>query len=145
MIADFLLYHPSRPFNWRISASLTLCDTANGSIHETMTIKFVRAASSFGTRLGSHFFAKLGGSDKIPRPCRAHELCMTSDLRLKFEIEARILAGQSDDEIAAKTGCSPETVYWFEALHFCARDRLEYPGYVVIDYRVELAHFVDGW
>ncbi len=56
---------------------------------------------------------------------------MTSDLRLKFEIEARILAGQSDDEIAAKTGCSPETVYWFEALHFCARDRLEYPGYVV--------------
>jgi hypothetical protein len=47
-----------------------------------------------------------------------------------WEIKARILADQTDDEIAAHCGLSPETVRWFEALHFCVRDRLQVPDWI---------------
>ena len=40
-------------------------------------------------------------------------------------IEARILAGQADDEIAAELPCPPEAVGWYEAIFYHVRDRLE--------------------
>jgi hypothetical protein len=42
-----------------------------------------------------------------------------------WELKARILAGQTDEEIGALCALAPETVHWFEALHFCVRDRLQ--------------------
>jgi hypothetical protein len=43
---------------------------------------------------------------------------------LRAEVEARILAGQTDVEIAIEYGLVPEAVRWFEAAFFCVRDRL---------------------
>jgi hypothetical protein len=40
-------------------------------------------------------------------------------------LEAWLLTGQSDGEIAANTGEQPDAVNWFEKLHFAARDRLD--------------------
>src|ERR1700677_3869694 len=39
-------------------------------------------------------------------------------------IEARILAGQSDEDIAQELGTMPEVPEWYEALFFNVRDRL---------------------
>ncbi len=44
---------------------------------------------------------------------------------LTWEVRARILAGQPDEEIARRCGITAESVHWFEALHFNVRDRLE--------------------
>jgi hypothetical protein len=48
----------------------------------------------------------------------------TGDKLLRWEVEARILAGQSDEEIASLCGQAPETIRWYEAVFFQVRDRL---------------------
>jgi hypothetical protein len=55
--------------------------------------------------------------------CAAHRLAVT-DGRQRWELRARILARQSDAEIAARCALTAETVQWFEALFFNTRDRL---------------------
>jgi hypothetical protein len=42
----------------------------------------------------------------------------------RWAVEARIVAGQSDEQIAALCSLSPETVQWYEALFWRIRDRL---------------------
>jgi len=44
---------------------------------------------------------------------------------LAWEVRARILAGQSDEEITCRCGLNSETVHLFESLHFQVRDRLD--------------------
>jgi hypothetical protein len=46
-------------------------------------------------------------------------------------IEARILAGQSDEDIAAELGTIPEVAEWYEALFFNVRDRLANHDWIV--------------
>ena len=54
-----------------------------------------------------------------------------SNRRSRSEIEARILAGQSNLEIAATVGCSEACIETYEAAYFNVRDRLKYKQYVV--------------
>ena len=49
----------------------------------------------------------------------------------RAEVEARLLAGQTDAEIAARCGLSPGAVGWFEAAVFHVRDRLAARDWVV--------------
>lgn len=49
----------------------------------------------------------------------------------RWLLEARILAGQSDDEIAGKLGVDRRTVAAYEALFFNVRDRLDNPDYIM--------------
>jgi hypothetical protein len=53
----------------------------------------------------------------------AHRLS-SDDGPARWELCGRLLAGQTDEEIAAHTGLAPEAVRWFEALFFRVRDRL---------------------
>lgn len=46
-------------------------------------------------------------------------------------LQARLLAGESDEAIAAKSGIAPETVAAYEALHFNVRDRLAGRDWIV--------------
>jgi hypothetical protein len=46
-------------------------------------------------------------------------------------VEARLLAGQSDEDIAAELGTVPEVAEWYEALFFNVRDRLDNHDWVV--------------
>src|SRR5262245_36208696 len=52
----------------------------------------------------------------------AHRL-RGDDGPLRWEVQARILSGQTDDEIATRCGLALETVRWFESLFFTVRDR----------------------
>lgn len=54
-----------------------------------------------------------------------------SDGPLRFEVQARILAGQTDDEIAARCRLTPSAVHWFEAVFFNVRDRLHARDWIV--------------
>jgi hypothetical protein len=52
------------------------------------------------------------------------------DALLRWEVEARLLARQTDEEIAARCGLDPHTVRSFEAIFFCVRDRLHASDWV---------------
>jgi hypothetical protein len=62
----------------------------------------------------------------------AYEMHQHADPDVRFVVEARILAGQSDEEIASITGALPDTIYWYEALFFNVRDRLLAHDYIVV-------------
>jgi len=47
------------------------------------------------------------------------------ETRRRWEVEARLLAGQNDDEIATRIGVQPSDVTAYEALYFAVRDSLK--------------------
>jgi len=49
----------------------------------------------------------------------------------RWELEARLLAGQSDEEIASRFGIEPGTVGKYERLFFEVRQRLTAPGWII--------------
>jgi hypothetical protein len=53
-----------------------------------------------------------------------------SKRRSRFAIEARMLAGQNDLEIAGSMGCAPKTIQAFAALFFDVRPRLADADYI---------------
>lgn len=48
----------------------------------------------------------------------------------RYEVEARLLAGDTPERIAARVACSPACVRWYEALFFNVTDRLHHRGWV---------------
>ena len=60
----------------------------------------------------------------------AHELAQLADPR-RWQIEARLVGGQSDAEIAAICGLTPDVISWFEALHFSVRRSLRAWAYIL--------------
>ena len=61
----------------------------------------------------------------------AHELAQQADPR-RWQVEARLVGGQSDAEIAAICGLTPDVISWFEGLHFCVRQSLRAWGYILM-------------
>jgi len=55
----------------------------------------------------------------------------TSNRAVRWALEARILARQSNEEISVKNGVWPEAVEAYEALFFNVRDRLYYSDYIL--------------
>jgi len=66
---------------------------------------------------------------KWPTIFQAFHLAQTDDPK-RWRIEAMILAGLSDKEVAARCSIKPETIRWFEAIFFCVRDRLQAPDWI---------------
>ena len=54
-----------------------------------------------------------------------YEKVTPNDQAVRWGVEARLLARQSNDEIARANGCSAETIEAYEALFFNIRDRLD--------------------
>jgi hypothetical protein len=61
----------------------------------------------------------------------AHALKFSDDPRARWEIEARVLAGQEPAAIAAGLDVSPDSIEAFEALFFDVSDRLDAVDYLV--------------
>jgi len=62
----------------------------------------------------------------------AHQLYLSNGPS-RWETEARILAGQTDDEIACSTGLAPAVVATFEQFFFNVRDRLAAVDLILFD------------
>jgi hypothetical protein len=79
---------------------------------------------------------KNGGDVQQPRLVRIHPevlgayLLHHGEARRRWEVEARLLAGQSDEEIAGRLGVSAEVIGAYEALFYAIRDRLRSSGWV---------------
>lgn len=61
----------------------------------------------------------------------AHSIWAEDKQPTRWEIEARILAGETDEEIAKKVGCEPEVITAYEAVFFNVREKLNNTAYVV--------------
>jgi hypothetical protein len=48
----------------------------------------------------------------------------------RYEVEARILARQTNEEIAQRVSVHPDAIEWYEAVFFNVRDRLDNEGYI---------------
>jgi len=61
----------------------------------------------------------------------ARDINSRGDGRIRWAIEARLLAGESDDAIASKCGTDAATIDMYEHLFFSVRDRLDQSDYIV--------------
>jgi hypothetical protein len=62
----------------------------------------------------------------------AHDLAFSADSeRHRYELEARLLARQSNEEIAHELSGLAGMVEWYEQLFFNVRDRIDNRGYIV--------------
>jgi hypothetical protein len=61
----------------------------------------------------------------------AHSIWLDDKAPTRWAIEARILAGESDLEIAERLGTSPDVIEAYEAVFFHVRDRLHRRDYIV--------------
>lgn len=61
----------------------------------------------------------------------AHSMWANEKAPTRWAVEARILAGESDEEIAKKIGCSPGVIGAYESVFFNVREKLEHREYVV--------------
>jgi len=61
----------------------------------------------------------------------AHSIWADEKAPTRWAIEARILAGETDEEIAKKVGCDPGVVSAYEAVFFDVREKLAHQEYVV--------------
>jgi hypothetical protein len=60
----------------------------------------------------------------------AHSIWAEERAPTRWAVEAHILAGESDEEIAKKVGCEPAVVAAYEAVFFNVREKLDQVGYI---------------
>ena len=103
-----LINHRPRPLRCKVWDDQPVCDMRNYLL---------------GQRARSKRQRKLLAS-QLPAQAAALQIFERADPELRLHLECRILAGQSDAEIAYRLGLTRETVATFEQLFFCIRDRL---------------------
>jgi hypothetical protein len=127
-------YDPIRPPDWRFQRVL--------DVVRHRTKQFNRQQDDDLTRAGYDFVAAM---DKVKTEGQyddlflanvglmfAYNMYMDADAAdIRFVIEARILARQSDEKIANKLGTCPETIFWFEKMFFNVRGRLGKRDWIV--------------
>lgn len=126
-------HNPARPVDWRITRVLDVA--RNGKpISRTQDDQVVREAVKFVRDLDAATTEAL--QDRLfsrnMSLFYAYQLATEpSWADAKFLVEARILARQTNEQIAAKLATLPLTVHWYEQLWFHVRDRLDYSDYIL--------------
>lgn len=89
----------------------------------------VQTAVAYRRRLDEHATPRSRGGGRVGA---AHRLYTAADSQ-RWEIEARLLAGESDERIAEVTGTSPEVVATYESLFFAVRERLDATMWILLN------------
>jgi hypothetical protein len=121
-LRDFHRYHPLRALDWRWQCAQQLAADGRRSQLDpetTAAVDYLRA----GHRC-SDDRTRAGLATTWPALAAAHQLA-ENDGPLRWEVEARLLARQTDAEIAQACQLAPQNVAWFESLFFHVRDRLD--------------------
>ena len=135
-------WDPYRSPRWRYDRAAHLaktrskrqtCDYARDDEYVFSTFKFLRGwnnlarASQYSANEAR--IAKL--YPKYPGLYLAHQLfSQKSGDPIRYEVEARILARQTDEEISSKVSMHPEGIRWYELVFFNVRDRIDNEGYI---------------
>jgi hypothetical protein len=132
--ATFELYNPFRSPAWRFERVLSLVSRRPAPERASRSDdRYIRAYRKFLTQLEGRETRdsqmEIFGSD--PALYFAHLLHHNPDKEYRTWVQARILAGQTDTEIARKCwGTLPATVSWYNKLFFDVRDRLDCKDYI---------------
>src|SRR5262249_21936789 len=119
---DYQTRNPSRPVDYRWRA-------ARGAVVDRRPLPWwhdpeTAAAVDYLRERDQTTAAPERLSGRWPGLLAAHRLS-GDDGPQRWEVQARILSRQTDDEIAAHSGLTPDTVRCFETLFFRVRDRLD--------------------
>jgi len=68
---------------------------------------------------------------KFPGVFHAEEFHGREDLDIRWEVEARLLAREPLEQIAAKLGAPVEIVFWYEKTFFNVLDRIDNRSYII--------------
>jgi hypothetical protein len=118
-----LPWNSSRPLDWRWQRAGELL--ASRARRRRRDDGWVARARRFRAAL-----ARARGDDRDPRVARADPALLGArrlarvDRRRRWVLEARLLAGQSDAEVAARMGLGADAVAAYEAVFYAVRDGL---------------------
>jgi len=121
---DYLATNPSRPSDWRWQRAGQLLEPRRR--RRRRDDDWVVSVRAFRTAL-----AKVGNDIRHPRLARAQPEILGAYLAprggtlLRSEVEARLLAGQGDADIAGRVGIEAGVVAAYAAIFFDVRTRLE--------------------
>jgi hypothetical protein len=124
---------PLRPPSWRWErAKLERADAKLARLWRSTDDEFVKKARDFQAARArcktSYDFLMLGR--RYPRLIHADRLEREPHIHTKWEIQARLLAGETYERIAERVKVHPEAVAWYAALFFDVADRLANKGWV---------------
>ena len=133
---EFMTHNPCRVPAWRW---LRAQDHAHGGL--PTTVQRDGATSTVLIRRAARFCKELQNCDgderllmklaeQKPTLFWAHYLYYQPDHPLRWTVEARILAGESDLKIARRIGCGVEIIQTYEALFFNVREKLKRTDYI---------------
>lgn len=124
-LIDLTTDSPFRPANWRWQRAVLRV--------ETKSRRQLGADDDWVRRAARYFRELRKGFDRAvrldPDLAAAHQLAGQQSFN-RFEIESRILARQSGNEIDIKCGLATSVVEIYEELFFDVRDRLDTPSWI---------------
>lgn len=126
----------ARPPDWRWEkARLAAENPQAAALLRREDDEFVRKARLFmaaNDRAGEDEVERLLLQNRWPNLLNAYKLRYAPQLRLqRYELEARLLAGEELARIETRVHVPPDVTTWYEAVFFNVLDRLDRPGYVV--------------
>lgn len=133
MYQHYQTYNPHRAPDWRYNRALEVASSrkrASRRVDDAATfqaIRFLRAYRQLtDDREREYLFQHDMGL------YYAHAIYTESEEPdTRFVVEARLLAGQTDEEIAQLVSTLPATIEWYHRLFFDVRERLSHRDYIV--------------
>lgn len=126
-------FDPVREPDWRFNRIFEIVDHEPQPLRsKTTDDEYVREMKSFilayrapnGISRKKHY-------TKFPGPYHAWQIHQASRPETPLLVKCRILAGQTNLEIANMMGATPEAIDWYEKIFFHVRDRLDFPDWIV--------------
>lgn len=117
----FTRNHPMRSPDWRWQRAWNLKEQT----------RLARTDDNDRYVLAAIRYMRMTPQDRPAHQCWAEQLAKKEENAfVKAEVEARLLAGQSDEEIASRLGCDKAIIEYYEAWFYNVRDRLDRPSYL---------------
>jgi hypothetical protein len=129
---DYERYNLTRRTDWRWQRAFDLvagCQSISAKQDDVWTRRAAGYRKSLARCKTDHQLSQL--VTRFPDIHIAHEIFVAGGLR-RLELESRLLARESSEEIALKVGVTQEIVDAYEALFFTVRDRIEALAYIVV-------------
>jgi hypothetical protein len=128
-------YRPSNAFRapdwrWQVATYSARCGE---KLPRRLTDYWIRLAAGILERSGYATAARHGNNwCQFWDAMGGNGTRLLGNIGMQQELEARILAGQADDEIAARMDMQAVEVLGYEQLLFAVREKLAAPGYIVL-------------
>lgn len=123
---------PFRPPNWRWQRAQALCHTNRPSSRLRDDVAVLKAREFLlAHEKCDDEWQLLALSERYPALYPAREIYARPEQGQRGELEARLLTGDTPEEVAASMGLSPELVRWYEQLFFQVRDRLGNVSWII--------------